>query len=194
MVFTRRSSRLTIDLTRPRRHFWRYKVISLTLSIMVVSQCWLCSISQLHLILSIMEWILLSRFENVFRISWAALKWIALYLTNHSQVVVIDSEHSKPVLMKYGVPQGSVLGPKKCIVYTKPLGAIICRHGLSYLFYADDTQLYISFKSSVTLVVPRVRTSIYGKEHFSVQQPNYGMHSQLTFVNSKDCTFLRCCW
>ena len=40
--------------------------------------------------------ILLSRFENVFGISGAALKWIASYLTDRSQVVVIDSEHSKP--------------------------------------------------------------------------------------------------
>jgi len=88
----------------------------------------------------------LSRFENVFGISGAALKWITSYLTGHFQVVVINSKHSKPVLLKYGVPQGSVLGPKKYTMYAKPLGAIICRHGLSYHFYADDIQLYISFK------------------------------------------------
>ena len=50
------------------------------------------------------------------------------------------------MLLKYGVPEGSVLGPKKYTMYVKPLGAIIRRHGLSYHFYADDTQLYISFK------------------------------------------------
>ena len=88
--------------------------------------------------------ILLSRFENVFGISRAALKWIASYRTDRSQV--IDGEHSKLVLLKYGVPQDSVLGPKKYIMYAKPLGAIICRLGLSYHFYVDDTQLYISFK------------------------------------------------
>ena len=31
-------------------------------------------------------------------------------------------------------------------MYSKPLGAIIRRYGLCYHFYADDTQLYISFK------------------------------------------------
>ena len=63
--------------------------------------------------------------------------------------MVIDSEHSKSVLLKYGVQQGSVLGSKKYTMYAKPLGAIIRRHGLSYHVYADgnadDKQLYISF-------------------------------------------------
>jgi len=60
--------------------------------------------------------------------------------------VVIDSEQSKPVLLKCGVPQGSVFGPKKYTTYAKSLGAILRRRGLSYHLYADDTQLYISLK------------------------------------------------
>ena len=32
------------------------------------------------------------------------------------------------------------------------------------------------------------------KENFSVQQPSYGMHSRLTFMNPKHWTFLRSCW
>jgi len=32
------------------------------------------------------------------------------------------------------------------------------------------------------------------KENYSVQQPSYGMHSQLTFVNRKYLTLLRSCW
>jgi len=31
------------------------------------------------------------------------------------------------------------------------------------------------------------------KENFNVQQPSYGMHSQLTFVNPKHWTILICC-
>ena len=30
-------------------------------------------------------------------------------------------------------------------IYTQPLGKIAKEHGVNYLFYADDTQLYISF-------------------------------------------------
>ena len=58
-----------------------------------------------------------------------------------------DGKLSKPVLMEYSVPNGSALGPKffTTCMYTKPVGEICKKHGLSY---ADESQLYLSLKST----------------------------------------------
>jgi len=48
----------------------------------------------------------------------------------------------------FGVPQGSLLGPILFILYIKFLQEIAKKYGLDVQFYADDSQLYISFYPS----------------------------------------------
>lgn len=89
--------------------------------------------------------ILLSRLSESFGIKGMALKWFNSYLTNRKQFVAINNAVSSVWDQNVGVPQGSVLGPILYVLYTSPVADIIKSYGLSYHFYADDSQLYIAF-------------------------------------------------
>jgi hypothetical protein len=88
---------------------------------------------------------LLEQLSSRLGIKDIALSWFKSYLSGRSQSIFIDRTSSQIVIVLFGVPQGSVLGPFLFTIYTIPLGDIFKRHGLSYHLYADDSQLYISF-------------------------------------------------
>ena len=85
---------------------------------------------------------------NVYGITDDILDWFRSYLTGRIPRVVIKDAVSGDQEQGFGVPQGSVLGPKIYCMYTKPGSDIIQRHGLSHHSYADDTQLYMTMDHS----------------------------------------------
>ena len=70
--------------------------------------------------------LLLERMEKRYGVKGNALRWFRSYLQDRKQFVMIDGTKSEMKELRYGVPQGSVLGP------------------ILYLLF--DTQLYLSFK------------------------------------------------
>ena len=90
--------------------------------------------------------ILLNRLHSDFGISGHAFSWFQSYLYQRSQSVSIHGHTSKSFEVKYGVPQGSCLGPLLFILYVSKLFTIMERHLPQVHAYADDTQLYIAFK------------------------------------------------
>ena len=88
---------------------------------------------------------LLERHEKLFGISGNALEWLASYLDGRTQCVVIGNKQSDFVNIEFGFPQGSVLGGKKFVMYSTPLGRVIIHHDVEQKRYADDTQKYLSF-------------------------------------------------
>ena len=65
-----------------------------------------------------------------------------------SQFVNINGSTSERRILQFGEPQGSGLGPLLYSLHTSPLSDSASEHELSFHFYADDTQLYLTFETS----------------------------------------------
>jgi len=103
--------------------------------------------------------ILINRLHDYIGVSGDALSWFKSYLQDRNQCVFINNTKSELSHLTYGVPQGSVLGPILFSIYMLPLSHVIKRYNMKYHFYADDTQIYITFNptndnatSSITLL------------------------------------------
>jgi hypothetical protein len=75
-----------------------------------------------------------------FGVSGSALDWLADFLKDRTQIVRAGGSESAALTLKYGVPQGSVNGPKRFIEYAEDVTCQLVKHDLVHHLFADDTQ------------------------------------------------------
>lgn len=76
------------------------------------------------------------------------------------QFVSVESVCSFSCPLNCGVPRGSFFSPILYLLYVDPLGDIMRHHNVSFHFYGDDSQLYVSFKSSIAIDFVRARSKL----------------------------------
>ena len=76
--------------------------------------------------------------------------WIADFLRNRTQAVILEGETSTSVPVTSGVPQGTVLGPILFLVYINDLPE--CISNSTIWLFADDCMLYRQIDSTADCV------------------------------------------
>ena len=76
-------------------------------------------------------------------------EWCRSYLTGRSQKTLANNNKSDECSIKYGVPQGSVLGPLFFILYVNDLQQAL--KNINVQMYADDTVIYLSGQNVTTI-------------------------------------------
>ena len=69
----------------------------------------------------------------------AALGWCESFLRNRTQRVKVNGEYSESCPVKYGAPQGSVLGPKFFNIYVRSQPRVFRECGFRTTAFADDS-------------------------------------------------------
>ena len=72
--------------------------------------------------------VFLARLSEEYGITGEVREWMKSYLTERHQVISINSSTSDKILLDFGFPQGSCIGPFGFKLYTKPLTEIAKRH------------------------------------------------------------------
>jgi len=89
---------------------------------------------------------MLSILKNRFGIRGIALEWFRSFLIGRSQRVMINESFSESESVDYGVPQGSILGPKLFNMYAQSFASTMGTNiKVSVEGYADDHQIQKRF-------------------------------------------------
>ena len=82
--------------------------------------------------------------------------WVMSYLTNRTQLVEVNGVKSKKLNIKFGVPQGSVLGPLLFLLYINELPGFFDDF---LIMFADDNS-YLCCRNTFETAISNVQTSL----------------------------------
>ena len=85
---------------------------------------------------------------KVYGVDSDSLSWFKSYLSDRQQLVSLASDQSDLINMKYGVSQGSILGPLFFIVFMNDLPLSVSNARID--LYADDTTIISSSEYNET--------------------------------------------
>ena len=110
-----------------------------------------------------------------------ALQWVKSYLSDQKQQVKTESGVSEFISLKNGVPQGSILGPLLFTIMVLDIRQHI--NFTSHHSYADDLQLYTSFKPAL------VKDAIISMNQDLEKVGEY-CHNSALKINEDKCFFM----
>ena len=124
---------------------------------------------------------LLDKLHN-YGIRGNALKLISSYLSNRKQFVSVLNENSDELLVEFGVPQGSVLGPLLFILYINDLCNITDMG--KFVLFADDTNIFVASDT---------KDKVYDMANKVLEAVSMYMMVNLLHINAKKSCYMYFC-
>ena len=141
--------------------------------------------------------ILLERLDKDIGVRGVTHDWFRSYLSNRCQQVYIEGSLSNQRYLNCCVPQGSCLGPLLFVMHTSTLFKVIEHRLPEAHCYADDTELYLTFKpddvNAQDEVIHVMEDCIKDIRHWLIEffiifWPSQGVHA--IYIRS---SFILCC-